>query len=175
MALADTIQNMTPRQRIVAGVVAVCCAVAGATLAPFEGRVKHWYPDPVLGWNVPTVCDGHTGGVVDRSKQFSDADCDQLRNADLRNTYDGMLPCIGDIPMPDNELEAYLSFAFNVGPTAFCKSSIPAKLKAGNHAAACATLSEYRFVGGKDCAVYVHVCGGEVRRREAERSLCEGP
>lgn len=169
---------LTMRQRIATGVATACCAVAGITVvSPFEGRVHHWYPDPVLAWAVPTACDGHaTRGPVDRDKTFTDAECDELRTADLRVTYDGMLPCVGDVPMSDGELYGYLSFTFNVGPGTFCKSSIPVKLKAGNHAAACATLSQYRFVAGKDCALpqYAHVCGGVPRRRAVERSICEG-
>ena len=176
MALADRIQNLTPRQRIAAGSAAAVITLAGAVTSVFEGTVYRTYPDPVLGWKVPTACTGHTGPELHAGQRFTQAQCDEMQSADLRKTYDGILSCVGDIPMPDRELTAWLSFAFNVGPAAFCKSSIPAKLKAGDHAGACATLSLYRFVGGHDCALpeYEHVCGGVVTRRGAERSICEG-
>lgn len=176
MGLSDRVQNMTPRQRMAAGMVALCCGIAAPVVTTFEGTVLKSYPDPVLGWKVPTACTGHTGDDVSKGQHFSQAECDQMLHADLRGTYDGIVACVGDVPMPDNELAAYLSFAFNVGSGSFCKSSIPIKLKANDHAAACATISLYRFVDGKDCALpqFAHQCGGVVRRRAAERSLCEG-
>lgn len=176
MALADTLRNSTPRQRLVTGAAAAVVAIAGLFTGTQEGTVLHSYPDVVLGWGKGTACTGHTGPDVRPGQTFTPQQCADLLSADLRKTYDGILPCIGDIPMPDNELEAYLSFAFNDGAGTFCKSSIPAKLRAGNHAGACATLSLYRFVGNKDCALpqYEHVCGGLITRRAAERAMCEG-
>ena len=175
MALPDP-RNLTPRQRLAAGIAGAVVAVAGVFTGVQEGTIFHSYPDPVLGWGKATACTGHTGPEIHPGQTFTAEDCASMQAADLKTTYLGILPCIGDVPMPDRELEAWLSFAFNVGPAAFCKSSIPAKLKAGDHAGACATLSLYRFVGGRDCAMpqYQHVCGGVVRRRAAERSLCEG-
>lgn len=174
--MALDVRNLTPRQRLATGAGAAVLAIAGVFTGTREGTILHSYPDPVLGWGKGTDCTGHTGPEVRPGQTFTAIECAELLTADLRKTYDGLLPCIGDVPMPDRELEAWLSFAFNVGPAAFCKSSIPAKLKASNHAGACATLSAYRFVGTKDCALpqYVRTCGGIVRRRAAERSLCEG-
>lgn len=176
MPIADNLRNLTPRQRIAAGAASAVIAMAGVVTSVYEGTIFKTYPDPVLGWKVPTACTGHTGPELRAGQTFTAEQCDEMQGADLRKTYDGMLLCVGDVPMPDRELEAYLSFAFNVGAGAFCKSTIPAKLKRGDHAAACATLSQYRFVGGKDCALpqFEHVCGGVVRRRAAERALCEG-
>lgn len=175
MSLGDRARNLTPRQRIAAGVVAVCCGLAAPVVTLWEGRILRSYPDPVLGWRVPTACVGSTRDIKP-DQTFTEAECDELLKADLRDTYDGMLKCIGDVPLPDHELAAYLSLAFNVGPSRFCQSSIPGKLKSNDHAAACATISLYRFVGGKDCALpeFSRVCGGIVRRRAAERALCEG-
>ncbi len=164
---------LTPRQRIAAGVVTVCCGIAVPVVTYFEGRVNTAYADPVLGWKVPTACVGSTKGIK-RGDSFTDAECDELLKTDLHETYTGLLKCIGDVPMPDHELAAFLSFSFNVGPGAFCKGSFPAKLNAGDHASACALLTQYRFVAGKDCAVAANKCSGIVRRRTAERNLCEG-
>lgn len=166
---------MTPRQRIAAGVVAACCAIAAPVISRHEGTVLKTYPDPVLGWKVPTACTGHTGTDIAPGDTFTQAECDQLLTADLRGTYDGMLACIGDVNVTDNELAALISLAFNVGPGAFCKGSFATKLKAGDHAAACETIKAYRFVGGKDCALPINNCRGIVRRREAEYSLCMTP
>jgi lysozyme len=79
--------------------------------------------------------------------------------------YEGIEPCFGDARMTTNELGAYLSLAFNVGPRAVCASSIPRKVRAGQHAQACETITEFNKSGGK-------VLPGLVRRRRAEAELC---
>ncbi len=48
------------------------------------------------------------------------------------------------------EYDAFVSLAYNVGAGAVCKSSIPAKLAAGDYEAACATILEFdKF---RDCS-----------------------
>lgn len=176
MTIADRLRNMTPRQRIAAGCAGACVAIAGVVVQPFEGRRLAAYPDVVYGWKLATICDGHTGADVRPDSRFTPAECDQLRTADLQKTYEGLLKCIGDVPMPDHELAAYLSVAYNVGPQKFCSYSFKTKLAAGDHAAACALISQLRFANGHDCASpeWSRTCGGIVRRRTAERSMCEG-
>lgn len=175
MVLPDP-RNMTPRQRIAAGVAAACIALAGVGIKVSEGYSNTVYPDVVLKWNAPTICTGHVDKTLKPGTVYTDEQCETILTQDVREkTYDAILPCIGDVPMSDNELAAFLRLAFNIGPTNFCKSSIPVKLKAGNHAAACATISLYRFVGAKDCAIRSNNCIGIVTRRASERQLCETP
>lgn len=170
-------RNLTPKQRVAAGLVAACCAIGAPLIATHEGRVNTVYPDVVLKWAAPTVCTGHMDPTLQKGQTFTDVECDQMLAADLTKYYDGMAKdsCIGNVPVSDNELAAMLSLSFNVGTTAFCQSSIPGKLKRGDHSAACATIIDFRFVGGKDCAISANNCRGIVRRREAERKLCETP
>lgn len=166
---------LTPRQRIAAGAVTVCCGIAAVGIKLHEGYSNKVYPDVVLKWKAPTICTGHVDTNLVPGTVYTDDQCDQLLIEDVRRkTYDGILPCIGDVPMPDHELAAYLSLAFNIGPGAFCKSSIPAKLKVGDHPAACKTILLYRFVGGHDCGSpeWARQCGGIVKRRSAEYALC---
>jgi lysozyme len=70
------------------------------------------------------------------------------------------------VPISEEEHAAYLSFAFNVGVNAFCGSTAVRKLNAGDRTGACAELSNWTRSGGK-------VLPGLVRRRAAERQLCE--
>lgn len=158
-----------------AGVVAVVCAAAGVFLAPREGRVLQTYPDAVYGWKRPTACDGHTGPELRPGQTFTPAECDEMRNADLRKTYTQLAPCFGVAPMSDHEIEAYLSLAYNAGAGAVCRSTIPAKVKAGRHDEACAAITSFVYVGSRDCRDPMNRCVGVVRRRAAERALCEAP
>jgi lysozyme len=167
---------MTPREAIntPAGqkITVAALALAAAVVVHFEGVVPHVYRDPI---GIKTACVGHVDSTLQMGETFTQTQCQEMLAGDLTTASSGVESCV-DVPLSDGEFAAFTSFAFNVGVADFCRSSIPAKLKAGNHAAACATLSAYRFVGGKDCALpqYEHVCGGVVTRRAAERHLCEG-
>jgi lysozyme len=145
--------------------IAAVCALAGACLAPFEGRVLHTYPDAVYGWKLPTACDGHTGPELRAGQVFTPAECDEMRQADLTKTYDALAPCFGSAQLSDQELAAYLSLAYNVGPRAVCTSSIPVKVKRGLRAQACETITQFNKAAGR-------VLAGLVRRRTAESALC---
>ena len=125
----------------------------------------HTYPDPVYGWRVPTACDGHTGPELRPGQAFTSAECDELRQADLRKTWDALEPCFGDARLSDDEAAAYLSLGFNVGAAAVCRSSITRLVRAGQRSAACNVIPEFNRAGGR-------VLPGLVRRRAAERALC---
>ena len=189
--MAEWTPQRSPRSK---AAVAVAILIAATSIVkPFEGRVKKTYPDVVYGWRLPTACDGHTGltpaGLpLAAGQTFTDAECDEMRNADLTKTYDAMAPCFGDAKLSTNEWGAYLALGFNVGSSAVCGSSIPRKVLAGQHAAACATIGEFVNAGWirrphtngptdpgliRDCRVAGNNCGGIVRRRAAERALCE--
>ena len=69
-------------------------------------------------------------------------------------------------PLTDGQRAAFLSFAFNVGDDAFCRSTLVRKANAGDFDGACAELSRWIYAGGKQLP-------GLVKRRAAERQLCE--
>ena len=72
-----------------------------------------------------------------------------------------------DVPMFQYEYDAWVSFTFNVGGGAFCKSTAARLLNEGKYAEACAQMSRWVYQGDQ-------VLPGLVKRREAERALCEG-
>jgi lysozyme len=167
--------------RIAGPVGLALAAIAAATTIthPFEGTVQHTYPDVVYHWALPTACRGHTGtfhgAPLEPGQTFTLAECDEMEAADLTKTYDALAPCFGGASMNANELGAYLSLGYNIGAGAVCRSSIPRKVKAGNHAGACDTILEFHNAGGKDCRIASSNCQGIPRRRVAERSLCVRP
>jgi lysozyme len=166
--------QMTLNSKRGAGVAAAVIALAGGIVAAFEGFVPTVYPDPVLNWVVPTACFGHTGPELRPGQQFTRDECEQMLHADLRETYDELDKCM-PLKVSNNQLAAFLSLGFNTGAGAVCRSSIPVKVKAGNYAAACATITEFVYVGGLDCRDKKNNCMGIPRRRAAERALCETP
>jgi lysozyme len=69
------------------------------------------------------------------------------------------------VPLARHEAAAVLSWSFNVGVGAACKSTLMRKLNAGQPF--CAELSKWTYAGGRQLK-------GLVKRREQERAMCEG-
>lgn len=88
--------------------------------------------------------------------------------------FEGALRQCVTVPLHQHEYDAYISFAYNVGPAAFCESSLVKKLNALDYAGACAEILRWRYFQGKDCSLSVNKCGGLWLRRNAEYRLCLG-
>lgn len=145
--------------RVAAGVL----ALAMPCVLFFEGTVHKTYVDAV---GVLTACTGHTGRDVKPGMTFTQAQCDELLAGDLESHDADIGKCI-KVPVADHERAAYLSFAFNVGATAFCGSTMLKKLNAGDHVGACNELLRWVYAGGRELA-------GLVKRRQRERTMCLG-
>lgn len=126
-------------------------------------REKAYLPTPD---DVPTIGFGTTDGVkmgdritVERAlvRLLSDADKFQIE----------LKRCIGDVPMHQYEWDAFVSWAYNVGTGAACRSTLVKKLKERDYVGACAELSKWVYQAGKKL-------NGLVNRREQERAMCEG-
>lgn len=146
---------------LIAKIGAAAAALAVSTVAFYEGKVNHTYVDPV---GVLTSCYGHTGPGLRKGQAFSDEQCLAQLQADLVK-HAAALECVKR-PLTDGQKAAFLSFAFNVGNSAFCGSTLVRKVNAGDMPGACAELSRWTYAGGKQLP-------GLVNRRAAERKLCE--
>jgi len=78
----------------------------------------------------------------------------------------GMVACI-HVPIAQHEFDAYLSFTYNVGAGAFCRSTLAKKLNEGKYEEACTELKKWVYAGGKTLP-------GLVNRREQEYKKCMG-
>lgn len=152
---------MTPRQRLVAKIGAGAVAMVLPVVLLYEGTVHSTYKDPI---NKITACTGHTGPELRIGQTFTKEQCETMLYGDLLKHADA-LDCI-KTPLADNQKAAFLSFAFNVGTGAFCKSTLARKANAGDLMGACAELSRWGMAGGRELP-------GLVKRRAAERQLCE--
>lgn len=128
---------------------------------------------PVPG-DVPTIGFGSTEGVKlgDRTtppKALARALADVQK-------FEGALKQCVTVPLHQYEYDAFVSLAYNVGPTAFCGSTLVRKLNAGDYPGACDEILRWRFFQGKDCALAVNqkLCGGLWTRRQAEAKQCAG-
>ena len=135
-------------------------------VAESEGYVPYGYKDPV---GIPTKCFGDTTNVV-LGKEYSWDECVQSLNTHLVETSLPVVKCLGDVwgDMPEETRAAVLSLSYNIGPGAFCKSSVAKFFKAGNFERACRRIGDGTF--------YVTAKGkkfqGLVNRRDRESKMC---
>lgn len=145
--------------------------IAALTLsaAALVGLVLHeGYTDkaviPVPG-DVPTIGFGTTEGVkmgdsITPPKALVRALMDVQK-------FEGPVKACITVPLTQYEYDAAMSLAYNIGPTAFCKSTVVKRFNAGQYAAACDAFTMWNKVKG------TVVRGLEVRRQE-ERAKCLG-
>ncbi|MBK4723922.1 lysozyme [Pantoea agglomerans] len=154
---------MSPQlKKSIAGVVSGGALAIAAVLIPsLEGKENKPYQDVVGVW---TVCYGHTGPDIIKSKTYTDAECQALLNKDLvpfARSVEGSVK----VPATDYQKAALISFSYNVGVSAFERSSLLRKLNAGDYAGACDGLRQWIYAGGKKWK-------GLMNRREIEREVC---
>lgn len=153
--------------------------VAIATLAlsavGFIGIVSHEsfrsqpYRDSV---GVLTDGFGNTHGVVEGKPVTVEG---ALKQAQRNLTqFEGAIKSCVEVPLYQHEYDAYTSLAYNIGPTAFCASTLVKKLNSGDYAGACEQIGRWVFAGGRDCRIRSNNCYGLVKRRAEEQAMCEG-
>ena len=153
---------MTPKQRLATKVGASVVALLIPAVAGFEGLRQKAYLDPV---GIPTICFGATSGVRLGDVKTT-AQCENLLAADLVVAADAVASCVR-VPLTDGQRTAFVSFTYNVGGRAFCSSTLAQRANAGELPRACEELSRWVYARGVKLP-------GLVRRRAAERALCEG-
>lgn len=131
-----------------------------------EGRVYEPYKDVAGVW---TVCDGHTGTDIIKGKKYTDRECDRLLMQDLqpvKKAVDGLVK----VQLNEYQRAALYSFTYNIGTSAFSKSTLLRRLNAGDQAGACEEMRRWVYAGGMKWK-------GLQNRRDMERSLClaDGP
>jgi lysozyme len=144
--------------------------VGAALIKSFENCLKpngHGnfvpYVDPV---GVLTIGWGHTN---DNGRQFgqdavwTQEDCDDAFDADMR-IFCAVVSNSVKVPLNQNQFDALVSFAYNVGSGGLKGSTLLKKLNQGDYAGAAGEFPRWNKGGGK-------VLPGLVRRRAAEMHL----
>lgn len=135
-------------------------ALAIALVAGAEGLRTVAYRDPV---GIPTICFGETRGVKIGDTATA-ADCRRMLADRLREFSREVDACL-KARVPDETYVAFLSFAYNVGSAAFCRSTLARKANAGDLVGACDELPRWVYARGIRLP-------GLVKRRQEERALC---
>lgn len=128
---------------------------------------------PVKG-DVPTLGFGTTEGV--KPGDTTTPPKALARALQDVGKYEGAIKRCVTVPLHQYEYDAYVDLAYNVGPGAFCGSSLVKRLNAGDYDGACTEILRWRFYQGRDCSVPENrrLCGGLWTRRQAENARCKG-
>lgn len=131
-------------------------------IAGWEGYSGTAYQDIVNIW---TIGFGTTEGV--KKGQTIDPVKALQRKLDDVKKFEGALKQCVKVPLHQYEYDAYLSLAYNIGPTAFCNSTLVRRLNEGQYDLACREILRWDKAGGR-------VVRGLTLRREAEYRQCMG-
>lgn len=152
----------------VTGALAAMLLILAPFTAAHEGFKAQAYLD---SGGVPTIGYGETEGV-----KMGDTitEPEAKKKFILKLGFFGMLikQAVGRDDMPPEVWAAATDLAYNVGWGAFKKSTLMARLKAGDYYAACNQFVRWKFVAGKDCNILSSNCYGIIVRRVDETALC---
>jgi lysozyme len=141
----------------------------------FEGCAKRRsdgsfdaYPDPGTGGDPWTIGWGSTGPDIRKGVVWTQQQCDDRFTAHLGEFAEKVSKILGDTPTTQNQFDALVSFAYNLGPGNLSASTLLKKHKAGDFKGAAAEFAKWNKAAGK-------VMGGLTRRRAAEAALYAKP
>ena len=145
-------------------VSALCVSAAClAGIAGYEGyRGQAYLPTKN---DVPTIGFGETKGVRMGDKTTPERALVQLLKSTQAHA-EAIRSCI-HVPLYQHEWDAYVSLAYNIGTTNFCKSTLVRKLNAEDYAGACREILRWDKQAGKTLP-------GLVKRRQGEFAMCRG-
>lgn len=136
-----------------------------AAIAAHEGLRLKAYLCPA---GVPTIGVGHTSAAgppkVALGMTITRSEADEILSRDLKTFEAGVLAALPGVKLGQNEFDALVSLAFNIGTGAFARSSVVRFLKQGNRRAAADAFRLWDKAGGR-------VLAGLVKRRAEERWL----
>lgn len=160
---------MAGMKRLPAALIVVS-AVAVSAIAVREGYRARAYDD---GVGVQTLGFGSTrhpdGTPVKPGDTVTPQRAVVMLAKDADRIWREAAACIGEVPLYQHEADAYASLAYNIGSSAFCRSTIVKRLKQTppDYAGACEAILMWNRAGGQ-------VLPGLVKRREAEYRMCKG-
>lgn len=159
---------MHPANKWLVGYVS-SALIAGASM--WEGTKYYAYRDLA---GIPTVCQGHTGNGITFGRKYNSAECNAFLRTDLIKHSNGVLECINK-PLKENEFNAFVLFAYNVGISGACNSRAFTQFNAGNVEVACKALAYsaqgnpvWSYVNGTEFVQGLH------NRRLYEMNMCLG-
>lgn len=145
----------------VAALIGTAIAVDPELVTRWEGRSLDPYQDIVGVW---TVCYGETRGIERR--RHTEAECRaMLDTAKYRDFGPAVIKCTPGIANRPPVLLASISLAYNIGTSAYCRSTVARRFNAGDIRGGCEAFLMWRFAGGREVR-------GLLNRRRDEQRIC---
>ncbi|UYY77475.1 lysozyme [Sphingomonas sp. R1] len=135
-----------------------------ALIKQFEGERLTAYICPA---GILTIGVGHTGADVKPGQKITVAESEALLRADLAR-FEKAVSAAVKVPLNQNQFDALVALAFNIGAGAFAGSTLVRLLNGKDYAGAAAQFERWNKGGGK-------VLPGLVARRAAEAALFRKP
>lgn len=144
----------------VAAIIAAALPLALPLIEKWEGLRTKPYRDVV---GVETVCFGETNVTM---RQYSPEECrSMLRRAVADRYATPVLNCVPGLAERPGTFAAAMSLAYNIGPTAFCRSTAARLFNQGDWVGGCRQFERWVYAGGRKWK-------GLVNRRRDEVALC---
>ncbi|WP_200780886.1 lysozyme [Klebsiella oxytoca] len=138
-----------------------------ALIKGFEGCRLTAYPDPGTGGAPWTIGYGWTypvdGKPIKPGMKIDQATADRLLKTGLVNYENDVLKLV-KVKLTQNQFDALVSFAYNVGSRALSTSTLLKKLNAGDIKGTADEFLRWNKAGGKEMP-------GLTRRRKSERDV----
>lgn len=126
---------------------------------------------PTVGFGTTTRPDGSPVQMGDRTNPVEALE----RKARDLQRFEGALKSCVRVPLYQHEYDAYVDLAYNIGPGAFCGSTVVRRLNAMDYEGACNAILMWKRVGAQDCSAPGNrVCWGLWQRRLATHQKCLG-
>lgn len=138
-----------------------------STIAAWEGFESNVYKDIV---GIETIGYGTTDKKVIeeyRETGISERKARELLIAQTEDIYAKAVRRCITVPLHQHEFDAYISLTYNIGPSAFCNSTLVKVVNTGNYLEGCRQILRWNRAGGR-------VVQGLVNRRNVEYKLCLG-
>lgn len=150
--------------------VRILLAALTLSAAGFVGIVSQEGYEPVarppVAGDVATNGFGSTGPDIRLGDKTDPVKAVQRAQRDILK-FEGALKTCVKVPLHQHEYDSLVSLAYNIGPAAFCASTLVKVLNLQMYDQACAQIDEWVYFKGKKLP-------GLVKRRARERALCEG-
>ena len=136
----------------------------------FEGCSLTAYPDPGTKGEPYTIAYGWTGKVDGKSikpgMKIDELTADRLLRTGVVS-FDQAVSKMLKVSVTQNQYDALVSLAYNIGTLALSSSTLMKKLNAGDFDGACEQVLRWDKFNGKPLA-------GLTKRRQAEYQQCKG-
>lgn len=97
-------------------------------------KIKSWEGCRLVAYRCPagilTIGYGHTGKDVTPGKRITQTEADALFDKDITTFASSVVPLICGTTVNGNQFDALVSLAYNIGITAFSRSTLLKKVKA---------------------------------------------